>query len=197
MREMHGVISLSPYTLSIMKRYALILDKFYLTDLEKELSWHLQDEFAASINADLHFLQERGIVTWLPHKTMPMKRPPEMETHMEYLVSLSEEILKDILAGSEDTTKSIKALDVLNDLILRGLSAQLNENGAHETVPICKAELPEVMISSEETKGTEVVIRVAVESLPSLTINAHGRTFSISGRKVAPSYGAFGVFCTP
>lgn len=125
MREMHGVISLSPYTLSIMKQYALILDKFYITDLEKELSWHLSGEYASSINADLQFLQERGILTWLPLKTMPMKQPPEMKAHMEYLVSLSGEILKDVLDGSEDPTKSVKALDLVNDLILRGLSAQL------------------------------------------------------------------------
>jgi hypothetical protein len=55
MREMNGVVSLNPFTLGIVKRYALILDKFHLTDLEKELSWHLLD----SIKADLQFLQER------------------------------------------------------------------------------------------------------------------------------------------
>jgi hypothetical protein len=165
MREMHGVISLNPYTLAIMKRYALILDKFYITDLEKELSWHLPDEFASSINADLQFLQERGIITWLSHKSMPMKQTPEMETHMGHFRTLTEQFLSDIQAGAEDTTRAFELLDVVNDVILRGLSAKLNADGAQDTVPICRADLPSGASSNAPT-GVHTVVRVAVNSLP-------------------------------
>jgi hypothetical protein len=164
-REMHGVISLNPYTLATMKQYALILDKFYVTDLEKELFWHLQDDFASSINADLQFLQQRGIITWLAHKSMSVKQTPEMETGMEYLRTLAEQLFIDVQAGSEDTTKAFEALNVVNDVILRGLSAQLNADGAQDTVPICRADLP-TRTSSNAPTNAQTVVRVAVNSLP-------------------------------
>ncbi len=165
MREMHGVISLNPYTLPIMKQYALILDKFYVTDLEKELSWHLPDEFASSINADLRFLQERGVITWLAHKSMSMKQTPEMETGMECFRTLTEQLLNDVQAGSEDTTKAFEALNAVNDVILRGLSAELNADGAQDTVPICIADLT-ARTSSKAPTSAQTVVRVAVNSLP-------------------------------
>jgi hypothetical protein len=37
---------------------------------------------------------------------------------------------------------------------------------SHRTVPICKAELPELVTSSTERKGAEVVIRVVLDTLP-------------------------------
>jgi hypothetical protein len=165
MREMHGVISLNPYTLAIMKQYVLILDKFYVTDLEKELSWHLPDEFASSINSDLQFLQERGVISWLAHKSMSVKQTPEMETGMEYLRTLTEQLVNDVQVGSEDTTKAFEALKVVNDVILRGLSAELNADGAQDTVPICWADLP-ARTSSGAPTNAQTVVRVAVNSLP-------------------------------
>ena len=164
-REMHGVISLNAYTLAIMKQYALILDKFYVTDLEKELSWQLPDEFASSINADLQFLQERGVITWLAHKSMSVKQTPEMEMGMQYFRTLTEQLLSDVQAGSEDTTKAVEALNVVNDVILRGLSAELNADGAQDTVPICRADLP-ARTSSNAPANAQTVVRVAVNSLP-------------------------------
>jgi hypothetical protein len=149
----------------MVERHALILDKFHLTDLEKGLSWHLSDRFASSTNADLQFLQERGIVLWLPHKSVQMKPTPEMETQMKHFRSLVEGAVSDVYAGVEDPTKLIAALDVINDVILRGISARLNDSGNIDTVPICKTELPR-LASSAQPKGAETVLRVALESLP-------------------------------
>jgi hypothetical protein len=68
MRALHGVISLTPNDLPVLKRHAFIFDKFHLTDLNQELSWTLTDYVAASLNADLAFLQEKKLVEWLPHR---------------------------------------------------------------------------------------------------------------------------------
>jgi hypothetical protein len=166
MREMHGMISLSPDALSVIKRYALVLDRFYVTDLERELSWTLTDDVASYVNADLQFLQEHDLITWLPHRTMPMQRVPQMHAYMAYVQSLSEGILDDVHAGSEDPTKSLAALNALNDLILRGMSARLGHDRAQDVVPICKTELPNTVKTATNMANAEIVIRVALQAFP-------------------------------
>jgi hypothetical protein len=105
MRALHGVISLTPNALPVLKRHAFIFDKFHLTDLNQELSWTLIDDVAPSLKADLAFLQEKNLIAWLPHRKATMKQTAvETEAHMRYIASLSEEILNDVVAGSEDTT---------------------------------------------------------------------------------------------
>jgi hypothetical protein len=89
MRALHGVISLTPHALPVLKRHAFIFDKFHLTDLDQELSWTLPDDVAAALNADLAFLQEKHLITWLPHRKATMKQTPgETEAHMQYIASL-------------------------------------------------------------------------------------------------------------
>jgi hypothetical protein len=103
MRPLRGVLSLTPDAVSSLKRHALLFDHFYVTDLDKELSWHLQDDVAASLNADLAFLQETELITWQPHKSATIKSTKdEMEAYMPHILSLSMEILDDVVAGSED-----------------------------------------------------------------------------------------------
>jgi hypothetical protein len=94
-----------------------------------------------------------------------MKRTPEMETQMKHFRSLVEEGVSDVHSGVEDPTKFIAALDAINDVILRGISAHLNDSGDIDTVAICKTELPQ-LASSAQPKGAETILRVAIESLP-------------------------------
>jgi hypothetical protein len=167
MRALHGVISLTPHALPVLKRHAFIFDKFHLTDLDQELSWTLPDDVAAALNADLAFLQEKHLITWLPHRKATMKQTPgETEAHMQYIASLSEEILNDVVAGSEDTAKSLHALNVLNDLILRGIAAQLAHENEHDTAPICQAELPDSLTQGVNPLASHAVFRVAMEAFP-------------------------------
>jgi hypothetical protein len=167
MRALHGVISLTPHTLPVLKRHALIFDKFHLTDLNQGLSWTLADEVASSLNADLGYLLEKNVVTWLPHRKATMKQTAvETEAHMQYIASLSEEILNDVVAGSQDTAKPLHALNVINDLILRGISAQLDHDHEHDTVPICQADLPDSLTQAVKRHPFHVVIHVAMEAFP-------------------------------
>src|SRR5262249_39233229 len=124
------------------------------------------DDFASSLNADLHFLQERNLVTYLPHRTVSMKQTPETEPQMAYFRSLVEVAVKEIHEGSEDTATALKALEVINDVILRGISAQFNDDGKILTVPLCQAQLPETLNVGSEPKPSEVVLRVALETFP-------------------------------
>ena len=165
MRELHGVADLNPNALSILKRHALLLDSFYLTDLSQELSWHLSDEFASSINAELRFLQEHKLVMWLPHRTASIKQTPEMPALMAYVQSLSEQLLSETIAGSDVTGTAIHTLDVLNDMILRGLSAELNVKG-NSTAPLCQLQLPETLYATSEARPADVVLKVALEAFP-------------------------------
>lgn len=168
MRELHGVISLTPHAVSVIKRHAFIFDRFHLTDLDRELSWTLKDEVAASLNADLAFLQDRKLITWLPHRKATLKQTKvETEAYMQYIASLSEDILNAVVAGSEDTAKPLHALTVINDLILRGLSAQLSQDNDYDTAPICQAELPDSLTQSVNSQASHTVIRVAMEAFPS------------------------------
>jgi hypothetical protein len=167
MRALHGVISLTPHALPILKRHALIFDRFLLTDLDRELSWTLTDDVAESLNADLAFLQEKGLVTYLPHRKATMKQTAvETEAHMRYIASLSEEILNHVVAGSEETAKPLHALNVINDLILRGISAQLDHDHEHDTVPICQADLPDSLMQAVKPQAFHPVIHVAMEAFP-------------------------------
>jgi hypothetical protein len=167
MRALHGVISLTPHTLPVLKRHAFIFDKFHLTDLNQEPSWTLTDDVAASLNADLAFLQEKSLVASLPHRKASMKQTVvETEAHMRYIASLSEEILNDVVAGSEDTAKPLHALNVINDLILHGISAQLDHDHEHDTVPICQADLPDSLTQAVKPQAFHAVIHVAIEALP-------------------------------
>ena len=168
MRALHGVISLTPDAVPVLKRHAFIFDKFHVTDLDQELKWRLTDDVAASLNADLAFLQESKLITWLPLRKATMKQTAaETEAHMKYFASLSEEILNDVVAGSEDMNKSLHALNVINDLILRGISAQLNQDNEYDTAPICQAELPDSLMQSVNSQASHAVIRVAMEAFPS------------------------------
>jgi hypothetical protein len=72
--RLHGVISLTPNALPVLKRHAFIFDKFHLTDLNQELSWTLIDDVAPSLKADLAFLQEKNLIAWLPHRKATMKQ---------------------------------------------------------------------------------------------------------------------------
>jgi hypothetical protein len=167
MRALHGVISLTPHTLPVLKRHAFIFDKFHLTDLDQELSWILTNDVAASLNADLAFLREKSLVAWLPHRKATMKQTAvETEAHMRYIASLSEEILNHVVAGSEDTAKPLHALNVINDLILRGISAQLDHDHEHDTVPICQADLPDSLTQAVKPQAFHAVIHVAMEAFP-------------------------------
>jgi hypothetical protein len=167
MRTIHGVISLNPDALSVMKRHAFIFDTFYATDLDEGLSWTLTDDVAASLNADLQFLREKKLITLLPHRKMTMKIPADYEQTMQFIESLSKEILGDVVAGSDDPTKSLYALNITNDLILRGISAKLNQDNEFDTVPICRAELPDVANHAEHSRACDLVMRVAIEAFPS------------------------------
>jgi hypothetical protein len=72
----------------------------------------------------------------------------------------------EILSGAEDVgEKSMLALNLINDAILRGISAQLNEDGARYTVPLCRADLPQ-LLNSTPRDGRSCVIRVAVKAFP-------------------------------
>jgi hypothetical protein len=168
MRALHGVISLTPDAVPLLKRHALIFDQFHLTDLDQELSWTLTDDVAASLNADIAFLQESKLISWLPHRKMTMKQTAaQTEAYMKYMASLSEEILNEVIAGSEDTAKPLHALNVVNDLILRGISAQLDHDNEYDTAPICQAELPDVLMQPSEPPTSHSVIKVAMEAFPS------------------------------
>ena len=124
--RLHGVISLTPNALPVLKRHAFIFDKFHLTDLNQELSWTLTDDVAPSLNADLAFLQEKNLIAWLPHRKATMKQTAvETEAHMRYIASLSEEILNDVVAGSEDTTTGT---DAENGILRLGRTRQLSQN---------------------------------------------------------------------
>jgi hypothetical protein len=105
MRALHGVISLTPNALPVLKRHAFIFDKFHLTDLNQELSWTLTDDVAPSLNADLAFLQEKNLIAWLPHRKATMKQTAVRQKRTCGTSRLlSEEILNNVVAGSEDTT---------------------------------------------------------------------------------------------
>jgi hypothetical protein len=166
MHALHGVISLTPHTLPVLKRHAFIFDKFHLTDLNQEFSGTLTGDVAASLNADLAFLNEKSFVAWLPHRKATMKQTAVTEAHMRYITSLSEEILNDVLAGSEDTAKPLHALNAINDLIIRGISAQLDDD-EHDSVPICQADLPDSLTQAVKPQTFHAVIHVALEAFPS------------------------------
>jgi hypothetical protein len=55
-------------------------------------------------------------------------------------------------------------LNVINDLILRGISAQLDHE--HDTVPICQADLPDSLTRIVKPQAFHAVIHVAIEALP-------------------------------
>lgn len=121
---------------------------------------------ASSLNADLEFLQEQNIARYFPQEKNSIKSFPGMQDQMAYARSLITDARPDVYAGSEDPGKFIKSLDVLNDIVIRGLSEKLNDSAEGLTVPFCRLELPETLNVFTEQRAANTVLRVAIDAFP-------------------------------
>jgi hypothetical protein len=162
MRELHGVISTSPFDHASLKQHLLLFDKIYIVGLDRRLaSPEAFPEFPVSYAADTEFLRDRGVVAEAPIATNEI---PAFAEGSHAVIDESLHIVRD--SSLDDSTK-LKFLFVeaklLFDRMVREVAAVNASQTGIDTVPLCTHPLPGRL---DKTTALQDVTRIVVSSLP-------------------------------
>jgi hypothetical protein len=188
MRELRGVIGIGGLS-SEFKRQALLFDKLYSLYPINEASSHGEKGFfPANVQADIEFLESQGFLENITAQGVLDSRRDhggaEEISEQRKILSYAESHgmpAEDALNPFADLMKRRRSLldssspvgthirQLLNDNLIRQISADLNISKGLDTVPICRAELP-TSISGGSAVGkvqtAHDVLHIALKALP-------------------------------
>ena len=172
MRELHGVMSTSPFDHASLRQHLLLFDKIYIVGLDRRLaSPEAFPEFPISHNADAAFLLDRGVVAEAPIATN------EIPAFTDGSHAVIDECLHIVRDGSlEDVTK-LKFLFLeakfLFDRMVREVAVLNAARTGIDTVPLCTHPLPE-RLENDKATPLQDVTQIAISLLP---VPADGTSF--------------------
>ena len=169
MRELNGVVALTSFALSDLKRNALLFDKLYGAELERGVYTGL---FPHQI-ADLEFLENQKVFEVLPCSLSLPSSPGATDYDLRYYRTVRS-IRRMVGLGEipgDQLTRIEVAHATLANYIVRGASADLSKLTKHDPVPICSTTLPLNFPKGfpHQSYGTSCatsILKVAIESLP-------------------------------
>jgi hypothetical protein len=169
MREIHGVISVNSSLDTSIKQLAVLFDKFYIHPASATMIHDNEELFDA-----FEFLQKQNIIEVLNNNlALSARGMSKADSHLWHQTQkwhreadeLQEKGDIDSIIASNNLLRAISVQ--LEDILVRATSVTLNETGMHETVAICKSQIPTANpFHNDPPSNITTVMRVAVKSLP-------------------------------
>ena len=149
MRELHGVIDIA--NARSLKRQALLFDEFHIVRRYGVLRYAESPE----VEADLSYLLDQGVVTWVPE-----------DRYIDARLTLAEDtyMIKTDTGLSEE---ELEREDFRKDYFTFKIASWLRSGIAADVVPIHTASPPWLRYQSHyDTNVTPSILEVAVKALP-------------------------------
>jgi hypothetical protein len=153
MRELHGMTSCGPHEFTALKQQVLLFDKLQVLRARgvNRSAW------PSHLEADYSYLQSCGLVDSLSIERLFSVITDRIEND-QWTVKDAEQITDSVVVSTR----------ALSDHLIRLLSAQLNQEGVPEVVPICMTQLPARLSPGlPRPLSMQDVLRVSLQAMPS------------------------------
>jgi hypothetical protein len=167
MRELRGAADIQWDEFTHLKRYALLFDGLYCSNLDELLSAENLRMAPGNLRADYEFLRRSEVIID-PAEFLPSLEPLA-EHDRAYLKDFVKacEALGDLTDHGAIAQRLVVAKHMLSDLGARLLSTAITNRSLFDVVPICKAPIPDFRGPGENAMSpTSTVLMVALASLP-------------------------------
>jgi hypothetical protein len=186
-RTLHGVIFSLENGLSELKREFLIFDKIHVLKTDRlnaadrdSLEWLESRGFVEHITESDYDLARKAIPELDPRTWHLDEKPDEQQNDFERRMKALGFPLHEFRNRTLQAVFSDEPIDAntlwpprgspadfaINDAYARELSVIIGKRSPHQTVPICKAELPANMLQFRCQKTSNPVLQLATATLP-------------------------------